>query len=80
MARPIPSNVMTLIEKMETSVNSVIRRTTASAPTTATPPTRTGISAATTLPKMIRDSSSTNGIEIDSACARSSDTVSFTSL
>ncbi len=36
--------------------------------------------AATTLPKMISDSSSTNGIEIDSACARSSDTVSFTSL
>ena len=42
-------------------------------------PTRVGINAATTLPKMIRLKRNTIGIEIDSARAMSSVTVSLTS-
>ena len=65
--------------KIETSVNIEIRRTTANAPSTAKAPTRVGMNAATTLPKMIRLKMNTIGIEIDSARAMSSVTVSLTS-
>ena len=80
MARPVPSSVITLIEKTETSVKPVIRRTTASAPSTAIAPTTAGISAATTEPKISSDRMITSGIDTVSAWARSSLTVSLTSL
>jgi hypothetical protein len=79
MARPVPSSVMMLIENTETSVNPVSIRITASAPTTATPPTTAGMAAATRLPKISRDSSTTIGSENDSARARSADTIVLTS-
>ncbi len=70
---------MTLMEKIETSVTPVMRRTTANAPITAMPPTRVGISAETRLPKMSRLSRNTMGSEIDSARAMSLETCSLTS-
>ena len=72
--------MITLIEKTETSVTPVIRRTTASAPITAMAPTTAGIRAATTDPKISRDRITTSGSESDSARARSSLTVSLTSV
>ncbi len=68
------------MENTETSVKPVIRRTTASAPTTAIAPTTAGISAATTEPKINSDRSTTSGNEKVSARARSSLTVSLTPL
>src|SRR5450631_3799496 len=76
----MPSRVITLMEKIETSVAIVIRRTIAKAPKTATEPTRVGIKADTRLPKMSRQRMKTIGIEIASARAMSLETVWFTSL
>ena len=76
----MPSSEITLTEKTETSVNVLITRTSASAPTMASSPTRAGIEAATRLPKISSARRSTIGIEIDSARARSSLVISLTSL
>ncbi len=76
----MPSSEITLTEKIETSVNSVSTRTTASAPTMASRPTSAGIEAATTLPKISRASRITIGIESSSARSRSSEVISLTSL
>ena len=69
-----------MTEKTETSVNCVITRTTASAPIIESSPTRAGIDAATTLPKISSASRITIGIEISSARSRSSEVISLTSL
>ena len=79
MARPMPSRLITLTEKTETSVTVVSRRTTASEPTTASAPTRAGIEAATRLPKISSASRTTIGSEIISARSRSSEVISLTS-
>ena len=75
----MPSSEITLTEKIETSVKLVSTRTSASAPTMASRPTRAGIEAATRLPKIRKASTSTMGIEIVSARARSSLVISLTS-
>ena len=76
----MPSSEITLTEKTETSVNVLITRTSARAPTIASSPTRAGIEAATRLPKISSARRRTIGIEIDSARARSSLVISLTSL
>ncbi len=75
----MPSSEITLTEKIETSVNPVISRTTARAPTMARPPTSAGIAAATRLPKISRARMTTIGSEISSARARSSEVILLTS-
>ena len=75
----MPSSEITLTEKIETSVKFVITRTSASAPTIASRPTRAGIDAATRLPKISRARRMTIGIEMVSARARSSLVISLTS-
>ena len=57
----MPSRVITLTEKIETSVKPVISRTTASEPTTARAPTMAGMAAATRLPKIRKASRITIG-------------------
>ena len=71
--------MITLIEKIETSVTSVSSRTTARAPTTATAPTSTGMAAATRLPKIRIASTATTGSEMVSARWRSCSVRSLTS-
>ncbi len=80
MARPMPINETTLTANTDTSVNRVITRTTASAPSSATRPTRAGMEAATSEPKIRNASSTTTGIDISSARSRSSEVISLTSL
>jgi len=70
---------MMLIEKIDTSVNSVMTRTTVNAPMIATPPISRGVVAASTLPNTNTSSTSRIGIEIISARAMSSETWPFTS-
>ncbi len=67
MDRPSPISVMMLMANVETVVTSVISRTTTSAPTIASPPTTSGVSAATTLRKMITSRISRIGIDSSSA-------------
>ena len=75
----MPISVMTLMEKIETSVTMVMARTRAKAPKMATTPTKAGIRAAATLPKNTRHKRITIGIEITSARVMSAETCLFTS-
>ncbi len=79
MARPIPFLVMTLMANTDTSVTVVMARTRLKAPTTATPPTRVGITAAAMLPKIRKLKMNTNGSEIVSARVMSTLTWELTS-
>ena len=66
--------------KIETSTSSLRPAIVARAPSTATAPTSSGISAATTLRKITSDSSSSIGRETISARSRSDFVSSLTSL
>ena len=72
MASPRPSAVVRFWAKTETSVNSVMPRSTALVPRMATMPTPSGSSAAIALPKTMTSSTSVTGRAMSSARRRSS--------
>ncbi len=72
--------VTTFSEKTETSVTSVSSRSSTRAPSTASSPTTSGSPAATRLPNTTTSSTSSTGMEMASARARSAAVWSLSSF
>ena len=70
MPRPSPSAVVRLMAKMDTSVTEPSTKSSANVPRIATPPTASGSSAETMLPKANSSSTRVSGTAIASAMAR----------